>query len=49
MTQRCILDLEGVIRRHPSAWALNYNAFRKHPHGDELARLEEREKKWKST
>lgn len=28
MTQRCISDLERVIRRHPSAWVLNYNFFR---------------------
>ena len=28
MTQRCISDLERVIRRHPSAWVLNYNYFR---------------------
>ena len=31
MTQRCILDLERVIRRHPSAWVLNYNLFRNLP------------------
>ena len=49
MTQRCALDIEGVVRRHPSAWALNYNAFRKHPHGQELVQLEEREKKWKKS
>ena len=47
MTQRCALDLEGVIRRHPSAWALNYNAFRKHPKENEMKQLEEREGKWK--
>ena len=28
MTQRCIADLERVIRRHPSCWVLNYNYFR---------------------
>lgn len=28
MTQRCISDLERVIRRHPSAWVLNYNYFK---------------------
>ena len=28
MTQRCMSDLERVIRRHPSAWVLNYNFFR---------------------
>lgn len=31
MTQRCISDLERVIRRHPSAWVLNYNFFRNVP------------------
>ena len=31
MTQRCISDLERVIRRHPSAWVLNYRYFRKLP------------------
>ena len=28
MTQRCICDLERIIRRHPSCWVLNYNFFR---------------------
>ena len=28
MTQRCISDLERVIRRYPSAWVLNYNYFK---------------------
>lgn len=27
MTQRCISDLERIIRRHPSCWVLNYNFF----------------------
>ena len=31
MTQRCIGDLERVIRRHPSCWVLNYNFFRNIP------------------
>jgi lauroyl/myristoyl acyltransferase len=31
MTQKCILDLERVIRRHPSCWVLNYNFFRNVP------------------
>ena len=31
MTQRCISDLERVIRRHPSCWVLNYRYFRKLP------------------
>lgn len=36
MTQRCIKDLESVIRRHPSAWVLNYRYFRKWPDAKEL-------------
>jgi lauroyl/myristoyl acyltransferase len=36
MTQRCIFDLERIIRRHPSAWVLNYNFFRNIP--DEKAK-----------
>jgi len=43
LTQRCIHDLEGVIRRHPSCWVLNYRYFRKMPSEDELAQLEARE------
>ena len=31
MTQRCIFDLERIIRRHPSCWVLNYNFFRNIP------------------
>ncbi len=27
MTQKCIRDLEGIIRRHPSCWVLNYNQW----------------------
>lgn len=42
-TQRCLGDIERVIRRHPSCWALNYNAFRKKPRPEELAELEKRE------
>ena len=45
MTQRCIKDLEGVIRRHPSCWVLNYNAFRKTPKPDDLVKLAENEAK----
>ena len=30
MTQKCISQLERVIRRHPSCWVLNYNYFRMH-------------------
>jgi len=44
-TQRIANDLERVIRRHPSCWALNYNAFRKTPTPEELRQLEEREAK----
>ena len=33
MTQMCIRDLERIIRRHPSAWVLNYNYFRNVPDG----------------
>ena len=43
-TQRCLADLERVIRRHPSCWVLNYRYFRKIPSADELRQLEEREK-----
>ena len=46
-TQRCINDLERVIRRHPSCWVLNYNCFRKRPSEKELAELTERERKAK--
>ena len=46
-TQRCLKDLERVIRRHPSCWVLNYNCFRKVPSEKELAELEERERKAK--
>ena len=43
LTQRCIHDLEGVIRRHPSCWVLNYRYFRKVPSAEELAQLASRE------
>ena len=43
MTQRTIRDLERVIRRHPSCWVLNYNAFRRKPTEEELAELAKRE------
>ena len=42
-TQRCLKDLERVIRRHPSCWVLNYRYFRKTPTPEELAQLEKRE------
>jgi uncharacterized protein YbgA (DUF1722 family) len=40
MTERCIRDLERIIRRHPSAWVLNYRYFRKWPNEKELADME---------
>ena len=43
-TQRCMRDLERVIRRHPSCWVLNYRYFRKIPTAAELAQLESRER-----
>ena len=45
VTQRCLSDLERVIRRHPSCWVLNYNYFRKTPKTAELEQLQEREAK----
>ena len=39
MTQRCIRDLERVIRRHLSAWVLNYRNFRKWPDEKEMAAI----------
>ena len=44
-TQDCILDLEHVIRRHPSCWVLNYNYFRKTPKDADLRQLAERKAK----
>lgn len=45
MTQKCIRDLEGVIRRHPSCWVLNYNQWSNDRRltADILAELEKRE------
>ena len=45
-TQRCLADLERVIRRHPSCWTLNYNCFRKTPSAEDLSKLEKREREW---
>lgn len=45
LTQRCIADLERVIRRHPSCWVLNYNYFRKTPSERDLKQLQTREAK----
>ena len=45
LTQRCMMDLEHIIRRHPSCWVLNYNYFRKTPTVEELKQLQDREAK----
>ena len=45
VTQKCMRDLERVIRRHPSCWVLNYRYFRKTPTPEELKQLLEREGK----
>ena len=46
MTQRCLKDLEGVIRRHPSCWVLNYHFFGRHSVSEDgAARLAENEVK----
>ena len=42
MTQKCICDLERIIRRHPSCWVLNYRYFRKWPDEKEMAELDKR-------
>ena len=42
MTQKCICDLERIIRRHPSTWVLNYRYFRKWPDEKEMAELDKR-------
>jgi lauroyl/myristoyl acyltransferase len=44
-TQRCLTDLERIIRRHPSCWVLKYSCFRKSPTAEELAELEKREER----
>lgn len=44
-TQRCARNLEKVIRRHPSAWVLNYNYFSTRISEDDLKQLQERESK----
>ncbi len=44
LTQRCMRDIEAVIRRHPSCWVLNYRYFRKTPSAEELAQLARRER-----
>jgi len=44
-TQRCMGELEKVIRRHPSCWVLNYNTFKNKPTEKDLQQLREREAK----
>ena len=44
-TQRCAMDLERVIRRHPSLWVMNYNFFRNMPLAKDRATLAAREEK----
>jgi KDO2-lipid IV(A) lauroyltransferase len=39
-TNRCIKNLERVIRRHPSCWVLNYNCFKSTPSQSELEKLQ---------
>lgn len=44
-TQRIAQDLERIVRRHPSCWVLNYNFFSNLLMPEDLAILDEREKK----
>ena len=46
-TQRIAMDLERIVRRHPSCWVLNYNLFSNLPTPDEYRSLTEREAKAK--
>ena len=41
-TQRIAMDLERVVRRHPSCWVLNYNFFSNRPKPEDLKTLVER-------
>ena len=43
LTQSIARDLERAIRRHPSAWVLNYDYFARTPYASELEALERRE------
>ena len=43
-TQRCMRDIERIIRRHPSAWAMNYDFFRFFPTEEMRRELESRER-----
>ncbi len=47
MTQKCIHDLESVIRRHPSCWVLNYNQYSHKVTPEVIAELEKREAKFR--
>ena len=42
MTQKCMLDIERKVRRHPSCWVLNYRYFRKKIKESDQAALERR-------
>ena len=44
-TQRVTSDLERVIRRHPSRWAINYNLFGAFPTPADLETLSARERR----
>lgn len=46
VTQEIAREFERLVRRHPDAWALNYNVFRKHPKPPELEQLLEREARY---
>ena len=47
LTQSIAHDIEGVIRRHPSCWALNYDCFSRKPTPAEVEGLEKRERRKK--
>ncbi|MBO5751365.1 MAG: hypothetical protein J6R80_03050 [Kiritimatiellae bacterium] len=46
-TQKCARAIEGIIKRHPSRWALNYNLFCLGARTKDLEALTERESKQK--
>ena len=39
-----MIDLERVMRRHPSCWVMNYDFFKFYPKPKEKAELEDRER-----
>jgi len=43
-TQRCMADVERIVRRHPSCWVMNYNFFSNVPTDADVKKLEERER-----